>query len=215
MVRSTQLNRFHALLLGIFFLQSGATIAQDTTGVLQKNEIGFSLNRYLPDLTTENRPYLFALEYRRYFKSGEDFDHYALLRVSGNYNRLATIKPYASKLFLGGELGYHARKTNLTSKWHFLWGAKLGWFNVKENVTPQALFPQSVKDLTPFSRSYFKLALSPGIGVEYEFAEGTSIQAFFSAGFGTRYFGDVSHLKSNNSRGFSAQFPSIGLFQKF
>lgn len=208
-------NVIRLFVMAALLFTSNIVCAQDSIAAFKKNEIGFSMNRYLPDLTTENRPYLFALEYRRFFKAGQNFDHFALLRVSGNYNQLATIKPYASKLYLGGELGYHGRKTNLNSKWFFLWGAKVGWFNVKETITPQSKNPYSLIDYAPFSRSYYKLAFSPGIGVEYAFAEGTSIQAYFSAGFGTRYFGDISHLKNNNSRGFSAQFPSIGLFQRF
>ncbi len=208
---------FHVRLsvLLLLLLVGNVSFAQDSTTVLLKNEIGFSLNNYLPRLEHENRPYLFALEYRRRIKSNEKFDQFLTVRTSGNYNRLAIIKPYTSKLFLAGELCYFARKSQSDSKWYFTWGVTAGMFNIKETITPKWKSPLLFVDEPSFSRSYFKLAISPGFGVAYAITETLSAQAFFSVGFGTRYFGETTHLKINASRGFSAQFPSLGLYQRF
>lgn len=201
------------LILFLLFLPLLSS-AQDSLG--RVNEIGVTINRYLPDLDQENRPYFFGAEYRRKFKDGAKYENFIFLRAAGNFNRGVTLKPYTSKFFLAGEIGYHARVRKDSSKWLWSWGGSIGVFNVFENVTPLNIgYPGTITDKPAYKQSYFKLALSPRFGVEYALTEETFIQLHMSIGFGTRYFGDIDHLKINAARGFSAQFPSLGIYQKF
>lgn len=199
-------------LVFLVFIASSA-FAQDSLST--RNEIGVALNRYLPDLDNENLPYFFGAEYRRMFKQGTKYDHFVFVRASGNYNRPSNTKTPVSKLFLAGEIGYHAKVRKDSSKWIWSWGVSAGLFNVGETVLPKVVNLYTSVQPESYKRSYFKIGVSPRFGVEYALTDQTFIQLFFSIGFGTRYFGSTDHLETNSSRGFSAQFPSLGIYQKF
>ena len=138
------------------------------------------------------------------------------LRLCGNINKSILKDPDTDKLFAGGELGYRGyRLRNKNSKWAFSYGVNLGAYYTRERVFYENSETISVPEPFTVDRTYTALGLSPNIGIEYALNEKTYVQLIFTIGVRSKYFGDVAHLENNRWRGFSAQFPSIGIFRRF
>jgi len=186
--------------------------AQDSVTV--KSEVGVAVNRYLPELEEEFRPYFFSLEYRYNWITTEKIRHLATLRLSGNINNAITTEPKTDKIYAAAELGYRGRQIR-DGKWFLSYGVHLGVFFTRENV----LFEDSeqIEVVEPFTirRNYHKFGLSPNFGFGYYFNDLTFIELVMSIGFSTESYGDVDHLENNNWRGFSAQMPSVGIYRRF
>lgn len=195
----------------ILFISFGLK-AQDTLD--RKNEIGVAVNKYLPDLDYENLPYFFGAEYRYKFSETEKFEHFASIRAAGNYNRPTGIKSLTSKIFIAGEIGYWAERKMTDSKWFFCWGASAGvyWTRERRTKTVTNLFYDEKFD--PEFRKYYKIGVSPKVGAGYRLNETTTIQIIMAIGFGTRIYGESDHLEFTEGRGFSAQFPSLGIYKR-
>lgn len=196
------------------FLQFSG-FGQDSTQTSRPNEIGFSINRYVPDLKTEDKPFFYSLEFRHKWLEREKYDHFLTLRACGNYNRQATFKPNASKLYLGIGLGYFLSSNREGSPWHFSWGASINYYRFKQNITPIAKNPYNPIAAEPYANIYGKISLAPRVAVSYDFSEKFYAQAILAVDLGTKYFGDTDQLKNNNSGTFSSQFPALALFYRF
>lgn len=201
------------LLLSLFTVVMSIAQAQDSLSV--KNEIGFALNRYLPDLDEEFRPYFFSLEYRYNWVSTPKIDHLATFRISGNINDNVTTDPDTDKLFAAAEVGYRGRQIREGSKWFLSFGAQLGVFFTRESVLFENSETIQVPEPFTIRRDYYKFGFSPNLGFGYFFNEKTYVELVLAIGFSTENYGDVAHLTSNNWRGFSAQVPSIGIYRRF
>lgn len=180
-----------------------------------KNEIGVGLNRFVPALKNELSPFRFSLEYRRRWKETEKYQHFIALRGVGNHNGTAGFKPISSKTYLGFEIGHWSRRKKEDTPWHLSWGVSFGYYQTIQKITPLDKNPYNPVQTEPFSRSMYRLGLSPKFGVEYAFSERFFIQLILAVGFASEYYGSVDHLQTNGSGTFSAQFPALSVHYVF
>ena len=201
------------LLTSLLFFFLFDSVSQDS--LVGKNEFGIGLNRFVPVLKNETNPFRFSLEYRRRWKETEKYQHFIAIRGLGNYNSNAGFKPISTKTYIGFELGHWSRRTKEDTRWHLSWGASLGYYQTIQKINPLDKNPYDLIQPESFSRSIYRLGVSPKFGVEYAFSERFFAQLIMAVGFATKYYGSVDHLESNGAGTFSAQFPAISVHYVF